>query len=148
MVNAAIPQTETNIRAMDTALKVLKAMADWGNTYLAARHSLLLELQAAIGPTSTRKTDGVCENHVDYGSNTVPVAPSGPQEQTSVATSVRESEAVLPATDWSSLPDDLPAIQDMTFNFDINDDPGLWEQALDKIDIDMDTEWIECALRR
>ena len=50
MVNAAFPHNETNARAMETALKILRNMADRGNTYLGSRHSLLLELRASIIP--------------------------------------------------------------------------------------------------
>lgn len=35
---------------METALQLLRNMADRGNAYLGSRYSLLLDLQAAIGP--------------------------------------------------------------------------------------------------
>ena len=46
------------------------------------------------------------------------------------------------------LEQDLPSTYDISFNFDINDDPGLWDGVLGQIDIDMDTDWIENTLRR
>ena len=49
--------------------------------------------------------------------------------------------------DWSQEPD-LPSFQDIAFQFNVNDDPALWEGALDQIDIDMDTDWIENLLKR
>lgn len=59
MVKAACPPYEINAWAKETALKLLRSMADRGNTYLDSRHSLLLELQAAIGlrPAEEKETE-------------------------------------------------------------------------------------------
>ncbi|OGM43822.1 C6 transcription factor [Aspergillus bombycis] len=136
MVNAAFPHNETNSRAMETALNLLRGMADRGNTYLGSRHSLLLELQSAIGPNRTRREDAVLE---------VPVTPNSTQRPTPSTNVVDEHPPAL--SPWP-LQQDLPTMRDITFNFDINDDPGLWEEVLHQIDIDMDTDWIENTLRK
>lgn len=141
MVNAAFPHNETNARAMETALDLLRSMADRGNTYLGSRHSLLLELRAAIEPETA--TDDV------GGSSTALTVPATPRSNQQASPAI-ENDA--PSThefpeDWQpSL--DLPSFQDISFQFDLNDDPALWEGALDQIDIDMDTDWIESTLKR
>lgn len=139
MVNAAFPHNETNARAMETALNLLRSMADRGNTYLSSRHSLLLELRAAIGPRSTTSDT----NQRTPPSN-VPVASLDDQ-----IASLPGQEA-MPALsgNWPQRASDLPSFQDISFQFDLNDDPALWEGALDQIDIDMDTDWIESTLKR
>ena len=58
-----------------------------------------------------------------------------------------DNAAVGMPTDWP-LERDLPSIEDISFNFDVNEDTGLWEEVLGQIDIDMDTDWIEHTLRR
>lgn len=136
MVNAAFPHNETNARAMETALNLLRGMADRGNTYLGSRHSLLLELQSAIGPNRARREDVVVE---------APVTPNSTQQPTPSTNVVEEQPPEV--SPWP-LQQDLPTMRDITFNFDINDDSGLWEEVLHQIDIDMDTDWIENTLRK
>jgi hypothetical protein len=139
MVNAVFPHNETNARAMETALNLLRSMADRGNAYLGSRHSLLLELRAAIGPKSaTGDVDGLTP------APNVPVTPRSNQPASPAIQEPRSQE--LPE-DWQP-PLDLPSLQDISFQFDLNDDPALWEGALDQIDIDMDTDWIESTLKR
>ncbi|GAB1212164.1 hypothetical protein ATERTT37_001294 [Aspergillus terreus] len=138
MVNAVFPHNDANARTMEMALNLLRSMADRGNTYLGARHALLLELQSAIGPSGSRKSGNTME---------APVTPSSTIQQSTPATNTFEEPAPVLSTEWP-LPQDLPSMRDMTLNFDINDDPGLWEEVLGQIDIDMDTDWIENTLRR
>jgi hypothetical protein len=136
MVNAAFPHNETNSRAMEMALNLLRGMADRGNTYLGSRHSLLLELQSTVGLSRAKREDVVVE---------APVTPNTIQ-QPPPSTNVIEEQPLV-ASPWP-LQQDLPSMRDITFNFDINDDPGLWEEVLHQIDIDMDTDWIENTLRK
>ncbi|KAJ5593805.1 uncharacterized protein N7459_000013 [Penicillium hispanicum] len=141
MVNAAFPSNETNARAMETALNLLQSMADRGNTYLGSRHSLLLELRAAIGPKPVINGASCLGSAMNV--------PGTPESDQSVNPSIEEANpnpAVL-AEAWEQ-PPDLPSLQDISFQFDLNDDPALWEGALDQIDIDMDTDWIENTLKR
>ncbi|KAF7595215.1 Transcriptional activator [Aspergillus hancockii] len=136
MVNAAFPRNETNVRAMETALNLLRGMADRGNTYLGSRHSLLLELQSTVGLNRAKREDVVVE---------APVTPNSTQQPTPSTNVIGEQQPVV--SPWP-LQQDLPSMRDITFNFDINDDPGLWEEVLHQIDIDMDTDWIENTLRK
>lgn len=142
MVNAAFPHNETNARTMETALNLLRSMADRGNTYLGSRHSLLLELRAAIGPKPIiNDPERICPPP------NVPATPlSDPMASPSAPETV-PNQPVLPST-WPQQVSDLPSFQDISFQFDLNDDPALWEGALDQIDIDMDTDWIESTLKR
>ncbi|KAH1316030.1 hypothetical protein KXV95_009053 [Aspergillus fumigatus] len=132
MVNAAFPHNETNARTMDMALNLLRSMADRGNTYLGSRHSLLLELQASIG------SNQVAQGRVDFNA---PVTPISTQQRSPPQTIGIGEDARVGPSDW-------PSQQHITFNLDINDDPGLWEEVLGQIDIDMDTDWIENTLRK
>ncbi|KAJ5125142.1 hypothetical protein N7526_007319 [Penicillium atrosanguineum] len=136
MVNAVFPHNETNSRAMETALNLLRSMADRGNTYLGSRHSLLLELRAAIEP---KAVTGDMERTMT--ALNVPATPRIPRSMIR-----RPPTQELPEHWQASL--DLPSFQDISFQFDLNDDPALWEGALDQIDIDMDTDWIESTLKR
>lgn len=137
MVNAAFPHNENNARTMNMALDLLRAMADRGNTYLRSRHSLLLELQSAIRPKATKRGEPM---------TAAPVTPSSSQPQSPPLAPI-ENQAIATPIEWP-LEQDLPSIRDISFNFDINDDPGLWDGVLGQIDIDMDTDWIENTLRR
>ncbi|KAJ5871158.1 uncharacterized protein N7529_003511 [Penicillium soppii] len=146
MVNAAFPPNETSARAMETALSLLRGMADRGNIYLGSRHSLLLELRAAIGS----KPVGIHDN--------APASPGSPKLPATPATENGVNIPELPdvdiqlsnsqglSNDWQQT--DIPSFRDIAFQFDLNDDPALWEGALDQIDMNMDTDWIENTLKR
>ncbi|KAJ5917726.1 hypothetical protein N7454_010101 [Penicillium verhagenii] len=142
MVNAAFPLNEPNARAMETALSLLRSMADRGNTYLSSRHSLLLELRAAIEPTcnsSISIADDIRSPTSDLATPKSILTDPDPNPE--------QNGAPVAAEVWQH-PPDLPPLQDISFQFDLNDDSALWEGALDRIDIDMDTDWIENTLRR
>lgn len=136
MVNAAFPHNEMNARTMDMALGLLRGMADRGNTYIQSRHSLLLELQSAIGPKASKRGEPM---------TVAPVTPNS-FHQSPPLVGIGDQPIGTPA-EWT-LEGDLPSIQDILFNFDVNDDSGLWEEVLGQIDIDMDRDWIENTLRR
>lgn len=150
MVNAAFPSNETSARAMETALNLLRGMADRGNTYLDSRHSLLLELRAAIGPRPAEEKDTDTTGSLIAGQKT-PVTPMT-ENGGNPSDDIPDPSAELAASqvlnyNWPQQPD-FPSFRDIAFQFDLNDDPALWEGALDQIDIDMDTDWIENTLKR
>ncbi|RAK77814.1 transcription factor domain-containing protein [Aspergillus fijiensis CBS 313.89] len=136
MVNATFPHNDSNARSMATALNLLRGMADRGNIILEARHSLLLELQSAIGPNRSRDVDN---NAMD-----IPATPASTQKHTPSSSIVEQAARTGPRLQNQ----DISSVQDISFDFDVNDDPGLWEEVLHQIDIDMDTDWIEQALRK
>lgn len=143
MVNAAFPPNETNARAMETGISLLRSMADRGNTYLSSRHSLLLELRAAIGPKPYTSNDQISSSSNEPG----PITPSTGSRHIMSPTSQEADVPNITADVWQN-PPDLPSLQDISFQIDPNDDSALWEGALNQIDIDMDTDWIENTLRR
>ncbi|KOS39108.1 hypothetical protein ACN38_g10071 [Penicillium nordicum] len=150
MVNAAFPSNETSARAMETALNLLRGMADRGNTYLDSRHSLLLELRAAIGPRPAEEKDTDTTSSLIAGQK-APVTPMT-ENGGNPSDDIPDPSAELAASqvlnyNWPQQPD-FPSFRDIAFQFDLNDDPALWEGALDQIDIDMDTDWIENTLKR
>ncbi|CAG8900766.1 unnamed protein product [Penicillium egyptiacum] len=150
MVNAAFPPNETSARAMETALNLLRGMADRGNTYLDSRHSLLLELWAAIGPRRAEEKDTDAASSLAAGQKgpVTPMTENGANPSDDVPDPIAELAASQVHTrNWPQQPD-IPSFRDIAFQFDLNDDPALWEGALDQIDIDMDTDWIENTLKR
>lgn len=149
MVNAAFPPNEISARAMDTALNLLRGMADRGNTYLGSRHALLLELRAAIGPRPAETTDTVANSLAASPKNPVtPATQNGANLSGEFSDRSADLAASQVASDHWAQQSDLPSFRDIAFQFDLNDDPALWEGALDQIDIDMDTDWIENTLKR
>ncbi|KAJ5174183.1 uncharacterized protein N7482_000060 [Penicillium canariense] len=142
MVNAAFPHNETNARSMETALNLLRSMADRGNAYLGSRHSLLLELRAAIGPKPVQRDI----DRLSPAPN-VPDSPRSDRPPVSGMDALDPNSPPVLAGDWPQ-PPDLSLLRDISFQFDLNDDSALWEGALNQIDIDMDTDWIENTLKR
>jgi hypothetical protein len=143
MVNAAFPYNEANMRSMEAALSLLRSMADRGNTYLGSRHALLLELRAAIDPKPT------AQNEVAQPSPgpDVPDTPKSNQPESPGMEAPMPHPPPVMIDDWLH-PVGFPSLEDISFQIDLDDDPALWEGALDQIDIDMDTDWIENTLRR
>lgn len=142
MVNAAFPHNEANMRSMETALSLLRSIADKGNTYLDSRHSLLLELRAAIDPKPT-------SSDVERPSPR-PRVPDKPQSDQLAGPGTQAPMPNAPpilVDDWPQ-PPEFPSLEAISFQIDLDDDPALWEGALHQIDIDMDTDWIENTLRR
>ncbi|KAJ6041628.1 uncharacterized protein N7446_010492 [Penicillium canescens] len=141
MVNAAFPHNDTNDWAMGAALNLLQSMADRGNTYLGSRHSLLLELQTAIGIKPAMSG----ADRLSPPRN----VPTTPKSERPAGLGTEEADAHPPVLEgiWQQ-PPDFSSLEDISFPFDVNDDPALWEGALNEIDIDMDTEWIENTLKR
>ncbi|EEU41767.1 uncharacterized protein NECHADRAFT_53855 [Fusarium vanettenii 77-13-4] len=118
MVNIAFPYKEVDASAMEMALDVLQMMAEKGNAYIRACHSLLTKIRSTIKP----KDHSRAGNADEVGEQQVP-----------------ESDAILPG---------LPEDENQPFSFDFEGDPALWAEVLESIDIDMDRQWVETALRR
>lgn len=141
MVNVAFPCNERDASAMETALSVLRGMAEKGNEYIQARLALLMNIRATIGrraPTSTSKKAS------QTAMASVPVSEiGGPVPSASFPTT-----ASLPLQDSPlQLGNNFQPFQDVSLNFDIDDDPKLWEEISGNIDLDMDTSWLESAFR-
>ncbi|KAJ6177981.1 hypothetical protein N7519_008442 [Penicillium mononematosum] len=124
MVNIAFPYKETNASAMNMALDVLQTMAEKGNRYIRACHSLLTKIKSSV---KTKDSN---------------LANTG--EQVQVRDQVQSNNMYTESAIVAGLPND----QAQSFNLDFEGDPGLWAEVLDSIDIDMDRQWVETALLR
>ena len=142
MVNAAFPYNERDARAMETALSVLQGMAGKGNEYIQARLSLLTNLRSTIGRRSPNS-----------GHPSQSAAEAVPEFPATGSADIMESANLLPATASLLLDTSLQSqpifhpFQDISLDFELEDDPKFWEEIYGNIDIDMETGWIEDALR-
>lgn len=130
MVNIAFPYHELNFSAMNMALHVLQIMAGNGNEYIHACHSLLAEIKSSIKPKNSQDAAANKDGQVQIRA----------QAQRNNSNNDTFTERAIAA---ELLHDQTPA-----FNQDLGDDPGLWAEVLDSIDIDMDRQWAEAALLR
>lgn len=130
MVNMAFPHTEIDASAMDTSLNVLQGMADRGNRYIRACHSLLHKIRESIKsrPPLETQRDLTTQNQQLQQGHDQQLFHLQPAALDPMATGVMD----LPDTSWSLAMDD---------------DVGLWTEVLDSIGIDMDRHWVETALR-
>ncbi|KAM0248510.1 hypothetical protein ACHAQJ_009447 [Trichoderma viride] len=124
MVNIAFPYNETDASAMNMALNVLQTIAEKGNRYIKACHLLLTKIKSTIksNQLSIVGEDG-----------------QGQIRDQSPNITLSQSDAILPG---------LPPNDNIPFSLDFEGDPALWAEVLESIDIDMDRQWIETALRR
>jgi proline utilization trans-activator len=124
MINVAFPYNVRDGAAMESALAVLRGMAERGNTHIRARHSLLTDLQSVTGRLPTR------------------------QSRSSSTTAPRD-QAAMPATiqtpPWSLEP--TTDFNDISFDLNTTEDVHLWDEVSGNIGIGMDFDWIEAALR-
>ncbi|KAI0382185.1 fungal-specific transcription factor domain-containing protein [Hypomontagnella monticulosa] len=127
MVNIAFPYKEMDASAMDMALLVLQSMAEKGNKYIRACHSLLTKIRATIRP---RDIPSVTE-----------IDSRGPAQILYQLQNDAFSQSSTIAVGSTS-------DQNSAFNLDPEGDPGLWAEVLGSIGIDMDRQWIETALLR
>jgi len=128
MVNIAFPYREMNAAAMDTALQVLQSMAEKGNKYIRACHSLLTKLSAGKKPVSMS-------------------APAQQAETGNSAAGQVWMGADQAAVGQQQAPQEGQQ-QQMTYNLEGGDDPSVWADVIDSIGIDMDRQWIGMALMR
>lgn len=108
---------------MTMALDVLQTMADRGNSYIRACHGLLNKIRGAIKPNPPKAASTT-------GTSTAGQA---------------EGDALSQA---STLMPDLVPDKDQGLPMDFEDDPMLWAEVLDSMNIDMDRQWVETAFRR
>jgi hypothetical protein len=143
MVNIAFPHNNKDAATMETALSVLRGMAAKGNEYIEARLTLLTNLRSSIVPRAS--------NRVQNTAHPRPLMSfQGPgMAQPFSPTKPPADPTVLPQDSTLQFDNSFQPLQDISFNLDFEEDPKFWEEIsgnLD-IDIDMDTGWIENALR-
>ena len=141
MVNVSFPFNQRDAAAMETALSVLRGMAEKGNEYIQARLTLLANLRSAIGPRASRNMYGKTE-HAPIQNYPIPSQPL------TINPAIIANAGPAQLTDfYPPLESSFQPLQEISFNFDGDDDAKLWEEISGNIDIDMDTGWIENALR-
>lgn len=146
MVNFAFPYNERDAQAMETALTVLRGMAQKGNEYIQARLALLMNLRGTIGRRSPRT------GPQDLGAQPVPTSL---QQEPDAATEKLQPVGLPPVVQpeptvqdtMFQLTNNFQPFQDVSLDFQTEDDPQFWEEIYGEIDIDMETGWIENALR-
>lgn len=143
MVNVAFPYNERDARAMETALSVLRRMAEKGNEYIQARLDLLMNLRATIGRRTAMNPPNTSGQALIPNFTTTIAAQSVPH-----GSQISSSQSMLLQDNVMQLGDSFQPFQDVSLNFDVDDDPKFWEELSGNIDIDMDTGWIENALRQ
>ena len=138
MVNVALSVDDRDTAAMECALSVLRNMAEKGNGNIGARLALLANIRSTIRPSVAAQT---YDRPFPLPDPTFPA--SDPSQLFDLA------NVTMPLADNNLQPEDgFQPFQDVSFNFEMDDDPTLWDEISGNIDIDMDTVWIETALRR
>src|SRR5688572_28083483 len=121
MGNIAFPYNETNASAMGMALGVLQSMADQGNSYIRACLGLLTKIRGAINPAQPSRVA------IERGNSRRSEAGSGPAQE--IPNSGNMVSEILADESQHEL------------NFE--DDPHVWAEVLDSMNIDMDRQWVE-----
>jgi proline utilization trans-activator len=145
MVNIAFPYNEENASAMETALLVLQSMAERGNKYIRACHSLLAKITATgklKSPATAATNPGAGDKAVDSTGDQSQMPPmmyqlSAEEDRLSQSITLAERSSVGVAGEQQQTP---------TFSIDQDGDPRLWAGVLDSIGIDMDRHWAETTL--
>ncbi len=141
MVNFAFPYNKRDAKAMETALSVLRGMAEKGNEYIQARLSLLMNLRATIGRRSPMTRPQ--QNQMEVLAETQ----ESETDEFNLPPNLSFMEPMQLQDDSLELTNNFYPFQDVSLDFQIDDDPKFWEEIYGDIDIDMETGWIENALR-
>ncbi|CAH0034569.1 unnamed protein product [Clonostachys rhizophaga] len=147
MVNIAFPYNEPDAKSMETALLVLQGMAERGNKYIQACHSLLSKINTIGRPSnplsgSIGNSQGGSDTTQDEG------VQCRPQTATLEALNGDErlSQAVTITENWTGRSQANIEQEGEPVMMDSSEDPRLWAGVLDSIAIDMDRHWVEAAL--
>lgn len=140
IVNVAFPYNERDAVAMRTVLAVLRSMGEKGNEYIQARYSLLLNLRTSLELQAMpyASTTSTVPFNTQYASS---VSTNNENDLQGFAASMTQPSMTMPNSSFQPL-------EEMSFNFDVEENSRLWEEISGNIDIDMDTGWIENAIRR
>ena len=143
LVNVAFPYNERDAVAMEVALSILRDMAGKGNEYIQARLAMLTNLRASMQNRAAESASIMTGTSLlAMGSDFGPIRQAQSSSMPTGALGTNTS-SMLEAHQQPFQP-----FQDITFDFDVNDDTGLWEEISGNIDINMDTSWIENTLRK
>lgn len=135
MASAALPDLFTDTATIDLGLSVLRGMADRGNEFMQMRHDILLSLRRSLdGDTFRMQTgtsdDNLQENHDMQGIH---------------ETSSLDNPQLRSNTDHVGhgvSPYEFMLGPDISFQFDLGENTGLWNDALTGISFNMETDWL------
>ena len=125
---------------MKTVLAVLRSMAEKGNEYIQARYTLLLNLRTSLElqAMSYASTTSTVSYNTQFPS---PTSTTNEHDLQIFAGSMTQPSVMMQTSSFQPL-------EEMSFNFDVEENSRIWEEISGNIDIDMDTGWIENAIRR
>ena len=131
MVNVAFQYNERDAASMEQALSILQGMAQKGNEYIRARHSLLLNLRSALSRQARNRPAEMPQVVPGEGAGDAP------------------NFADLNAEHWEPLtpPPSFQQFQDLSFNLNMDDTDAFWDEFSAEAQIGMNTEWIESAFQ-
>ncbi len=143
MVNIAFPYNQRDAATMETALTVLGGMAAKGNEYIEARLALLNNLRSSIVPRQSNRSQNIAPPTPRTNFQAPGMAPSFSP------TDLPTNPTILSQDPTLQFDNSFQPLQDISFNLDFEEDPKFWEEISGNLDIDitMNTEWIENALR-
>jgi len=123
MVCVAFPYDSRDVAAMESAMNLLRTMADRGNTHIGSLHQLLLRLASLNTPCS----DAAMASNAVWSTHAVnQLVPSN------------DLHFQMEMPDFATMND--AELQEM-FSFDANlDDIGLWEAGYTDADVNMEQE--------
>ena len=125
MINVAFPFKAQDGAAMDSALELLREMAERGNNHIRARYLLLMDLRSVIGQIPLHQLPPLAS-----------AAGTG-----SFEISATEGNFTTPPQNFDTITDFTSA----SFDFITTEDVRLWEEVSGNIGIGMDIDWIEAA---
>lgn len=132
MANVAFPHNERDASSMQQALSVLKGMAEKGNEYIRARHALLMSLRGALGRQAKGKT----------------ITSPGRSQQQGADTDTIFEDTVELASDAETPRPTFQQFQDLSFDFNVEDNDAFWDEFSGDAQIGMNSEWIENAFQQ
>jgi proline utilization trans-activator len=138
MINIAFPRNLRDSEAMDTALSVLREMAEKGNGHIRARYNLLLNLKSMMKsfPTTTSSEDASSRSE-NSSSQDAAKETTGNIKQSSTGSAhiQTNTSSSFPINASSEAFDDIFSFENTV------GDVRLWEECYGNIDMDMDFAW-------
>jgi len=129
MANVAFPYNERDATSVEQALSLLKSMAEKGNEYIRARHALLVSLRSALGRQPKGKTTASYDR---------------PSQQETDPDTTFESNLNFSTRAETPRPT-FQQFQDISFDFNVDDNDAFWEELSSDAQIGINNEWIENA---
>ena len=131
MANVAFPHNERDAASVELALSVLRGMAEKGNEYIRARHALLLNLRSTLSRQAKRRI--ITSNNQS-------------SEESVDSDTIFEDSVHYPPEAETPRPT-FQQFQDLSFNFNVEDNDAFWDEFSGDAQIGMSSEWIESTFQ-